>query len=342
MRAIVKEYPGQGFALRDIGEPLPRTHWVVVKVMAAGICGTDIPIFDGVRQVPLPLVPGHEISGVVVQTGNAVERPRIGDRVAVDLVVTCGDCRYCHRGDDSLCDLIREIGVDIDGGFAQYVVAPAWNAFTLPSDLTFYDGASIDPIASAYHAVRQAHISARDTVAIVGPGPIGLYALQLVRAEGARRTVALGRGAGRLEVARRLGADAVVDVSVTDPVEAVRDANAGRLADIVIEATGNPQAIETACQAAAKKGKVVLTGIFHHEAHIDPRHIVKKELRVRGSICYSRDDFATSIQLVADGRVRTAPVITHVLDLDEMHTALDLIKSREAVKVILEPNRTSG
>lgn len=339
MRAVLKEQPGPGFVLKDVEEPVPRAQWVLVKVMAVGICGTDIPIFDGVRSVPLPLIPGHEISGVVARMGRGVDQLEVGDRVAIDLVISCDDCSHCRRGDDSLCDRIQEIGIDLDGGLAQYVAVPARNAFKLPDHLSFLDGASIDPIASAYHGVRQAFISAKDTVAIVGPGPIGLYALQLVRAEGARRTLVVGTRPSRLEVAKSLGADAVVDLSREDPVEAVLQANEGRLADIVIEATGNPDAVETACQIASKKGKIVLTGIFHQEARVHPRHIVRKELRVRGSFCYTREDFATCIQLVADGRVRTAPVITHVLPLDHIGEGLRLIKSREAIKVILEPNR---
>ncbi|MDR7434567.1 MAG: alcohol dehydrogenase catalytic domain-containing protein [Armatimonadota bacterium] len=338
MRAVLKEQPGPGFVLKDVEEPVPRPQWVVIEVKAAGICGTDIPIFDGIRHVPVPLIPGHEISGVVARKGRGVDQLEVGDRVAIDLVISCGDCRSCRRGDDSLCDRIQEIGIDLDGGFAQYVAVPARNAFKLPANLSFLDGASIDPIASAYHAVRQAFITAKDTVAIVGPGPIGLYALQLVRAEGARRTVMVGTRPSRLEVAKSLGADAVVDLSWEDPVEAVLRANEGRLADIVIEATGNPDAVETACQVASKKGKIVLAGIFHQEARVHPQHIVRKELRVRGSFCYTREDFATCIQLVADGRVRTAPLITHVLPLDQIGEGLRLIKNREAIKVILEPN----
>jgi len=339
MLAVVKEHPGPGFVLREVEEPALKPQWVLVEVRAAGICGTDIPIFEGIRHVPTPLIPGHEISGVVAGKGEGVDQLEVGDRVAIDLVISCGDCSHCRRGDDSLCDRIQEVGIDLHGGFAQYVAVPARNAFRLPEGLSFLDGASIDPIASAYHGVRQAFISAKDTVAIVGPGPIGLYALQLVRAEGARRTVVVGTHRSRLEVARRLGADAVVDLSQEDPVEGVLRANEGRLADIVIEATGNPDAVETACQIASKKGKIVLTGIFHEEARVHPRHIVRKELRIRGSFCYTREDFATCIQLVADGRVRTAPVITHVLPLKEMEKGLQLIKSREAIKVILEPNR---
>ncbi len=338
MRAIVKEKPGPGFALRD-DVPIPRAgaHQVVVRVKAVGICGSDIPIFEGIRQVPMPLIPGHEFSGVISEVGADVRGWQVGDRVTAGLVRDCTECAYCRRGEESLCDHLMETGIDLDGAYAEYVAVPARTLHRLPDDMTFEQGAAVDPIASAYRAVRKADIRPEDTVAIVGPGPIGLYALQAVLACSPRLTIMIGRGKDRLAVARQLGADHVISLAEEDPVAAVNQLTNGEMAQVVLEATGNAEVVQTVIDLAAKGARVGLLGIFHHLAQVDVRKIVRRELRVFGSFCYTWDDFAASLSLLQRGKVNITPLVTHVMPLAEIGQALDLIKSRQAIKIILKP-----
>ena len=339
MLAVVKEGPGPGFALREVPKPEPKPGWVRVRVRAVGICGTDIPIFEGIRKVPYPLIPGHEFAGEIDALGPDVGDWHEGDRVAVGLVIGCGICPACRRGEESRCEQITEIGIHIDGAFAEYVLAPAKALHALPAHMSFADGASVDPLASGYRGIRRLQLQPSDDVAIFGLGPIGLYALQAVRAHGVRRTIAITPRPGmRTDLARALGADAVITTEdCPDLAEAVRAANDGRLPSVVIEAAGKPAVIADVTRVAATGGRVLLLGIFHQPATFEPAQVIRKELTVSGSFCYNWDDFAASLDLIARGLVRTAPVITHRLPLNQMAEALAAIHRREAVKVILEP-----
>lgn len=337
MKAIVKESPGPGFVLREVPKPQAKAGTVIVQVKAVGICGTDIPIFEGVRPVPYPLIPGHEFAGVISEVGVGVEGWQVGDRVAVGLVIGCGRCPYCRQGEESLCDNIQEIGIHINGAYAEYVRVPWSCLHHLPDDVSFIQGATVDALASSYRGLRRAAIGLEDRVAIFGPGPIGLYALQAIRARGVKQVIVVGRGGKRLEVAAALGADAVVNARQEDPAEAVARLTDGQMATVVVEATGNPDVLPAVVGTAAKGARVVLLGIFHHETTIDPGPLVRRELRVEGSFCYNWTDYEASLQLIQRGVVRPDAVVTHILPLTEMECALEMLKKRQAIKVILEP-----
>lgn len=339
MLAVVKEGPGPGFALREVPKPELKPGHVRIRVRAVGICGTDLPIFDGVRRVPYPLIPGHEFAGEIEAVAADVHGWREGDRVAVGLVIGCGECPACRQGEESRCPRITEIGIHINGAFAEYVLAPTSALHRLPDHLGFADGASVDPLASSYRGIRRLAPSPEDEVIIFGLGPIGLYALQAVRAHGVRRVIGVTPRAGlRQQVACTLGADAVIEVEAEgDLVERVRAAGQGALPSLVIEATGKPDVFADVLRVAATGARVLLLGIFHQPAQFDPAQIIRKELRVEGSFCYNWGDFAASLDLIARGLVRTSPLITHRLPLAHMDQALSLIRRREAIKVILEP-----
>lgn len=339
MLAVVKDREGPGFTLKEVDVPSPRDDQVLVRVKAAGVCGTDIPILDGIRQVPLPLIPGHEFAGVIEMTGSKVSDFKAGDRVSAGLVIGCGECPYCMQGMECLCDSISETGIHVDGAFAEYVAVPAKTLHLLPEGMTYEHGASIDPVASAYRAVKKASLNDQEVAVVFGPGPIGLYAIQIARVEGARTVINVGVKGDerRLEIARRLGADYVILVEDQDPVEAVREITGGRMADVVIEATGRPEVFDTLVQVVRKNGRIVLAGIFHDAAAVSLGPVVRKEIAVYGSICYTWRDFHESMDLVHAGRVRVDPVVTHRLPLPELGRAVDLIRRKVAVKVMLVP-----
>ena len=346
MLAVVKENPGPGFALKQVALPQIRGGEVLVQVKAVGICGTDLPIFSGVRAVPPGLIPGHEFAGEIVEIGHAVrhrhsptESWAVGDRVAVSIVKGCGQCYPCRTGDEPRCDHLTELGIDVNGGYAEYAAVPASCLHRLPDHLSFEDGACIDPIASAYRGVRKAVVGVEDTVAILGPGPIGLYALQTIKARGANQVIVIGqREAGRrLQVAEQLGADHVFSAQAGNPAEFVAAATGGRMTSVVIEATGNAAALPVALNCAAKGARVVLLGIFHDETRVNPAVVVRRELEVIGSFCYSWADFEESLGLLARRKVTTKPVVSHVMALEQISAALELIRARQAVKIILKP-----
>ncbi|BBO79913.1 alcohol dehydrogenase [Desulfosarcina ovata subsp. sediminis] len=339
MLAIVKENREADFILRDVDIPEPKADEVLIRVESVGICGTDIPIFKGIRPVDYPLIPGHEFAGVIVRAGDAVSRFAEGDRVVPGLVVHCGTCRYCRQGLESLCDAIYEIGIHVNGAFAEYVVAPEKTLHRLPEGLHFNQGALIDPLASAYRPVRKARISSSDFVVIYGPGPIGLFALQVARAEGAGRILVVGAAGDthRLALAKRLGADFTVNGQDHDPVERIRELTSGKMADVVIEATGVPAVVEPCINSLKKNGRLSLAGIFHEAVPVALGDVVRRELRISGSICYTWLDFQACIDLVAAGKVDLAPMISHEFPLTEMGEALNIAYRRESIKIIMHP-----
>lgn len=340
MLAVIKDRPGPGFTLKEVDTPEPNDDEVLIKVKSAGICGSDIPIFKGIREVNLPLIPGHEFSGVIMRKGKNVSKFEEGESVVPGLVVHCGECDYCKQGLESLCDYVYEIGIHVDGAFAEYVVVPEKTLHRLPEKMSFNQGASIDPIASAYRVVRKTAITSRDVVVIFGPGPIGLYALQIARAEGAFKIAVIGAMGDeqRLDLAKKLGADFTINGQEEDPVKAVREFTNGEMADVVIEATGAPSVIEPCLYSLRKNGRLGLAGIFHQPVVVPLGDIVRREINIRGSICYTWTDFQACIDLVSSGRVAIEPLITHEFRLKDMAEALKIAYNRESIKIILHPN----
>lgn len=339
MKAIVKERQGPGFVFREVDYPEPARGEVTIKVEAVGICGSDIPVFDGRQKLPiLPYIPGHEFSGTIYQKGKDVKGFEVRDRVAVGLVVNCRDCYFCRLGEETMCDNSKLIGCNyINGAFAEYIDVPIQALHRLPDSLSYEKGASIDPVASAYRPIKKACITSEDTVAIVGAGAIGLYALQLTRCEGAWQTIVIDTIDKRLKVAKDLGATHVIDINKEDPLDALKRITEDRLADVVIEATGNPRAVNSCLSYARKQGRVILIGIFHEFANVDVHDIVGRELKVFGSLCYTWQEYEHCLHLLEKKKVVSDPIITHVLSLSEMEKALQLIKTREAIKVVLKP-----
>lgn len=338
MLAIVKDKKGPGYAIKEIETPKPKEDQVLIKVKAVGICGTDVPILKGIREVPIPLVPGHEFAGEIVEVGSKVKKFKIGDKVTPAIVIYCGECYYCRKGLETLCENLVETGIHVDGAFAEYVTVPEKVLHRLPEGMTYEEGASIDPIASAYHPLKKASIGSEDTVVIFGPGPIGLYAVQIAKAEGAKKIICVGVKGDekRLKLAEELGADNTI-LSGLDIYDDISNLTDGRMADVVVEATGHPSVFETVLSSVRKHGTVIMVGIFSEPATANVSQIVRKEIQIKGSICYSWQDYKECIDLVKSGRVKVDPMISHKFQLNEIDEALEVIDQRQAIKIMLYP-----
>ena len=276
------------------------------------------------------------MAGEVGDVGREVHGWSVGDRVAVSRLCACGKCLYCGLGRPALCDQRGEIGLDRDGGLAEYVAVPARNLYHLPDSADWALAASVDPLASALPAVHRASIMFEDTVVILGAGALGLYAAQLVRLAGPQRLIVLGRGAGRLAVAR-VWADEVVDVAAEDGLDVVRRLTGGQGAHVVIEASGNLEAAAEAVRLAGRAGRVALLGAYPQPAPVPVREIVQREIQLYGTWGYSPDEYLQALSLLMGGHVRYQPLVTHTLPLTELDRALALVANREAIKVHLAP-----
>ena len=340
---MVKYKRGDGFVeLRDVEEVPPSTDQVKIEVKAAGICGSDLHIYHDEINIPIrvPVVIGHEFSGVVVEVGAEVDRVQVGDRVTAEpSAYVCGRCRYCRNGYYNLCPARRITGYWAHGAFAAYCTVPGWVMHRLPDNVDFLAGALTEPLACCVHGViEQTGISAGDVVAIIGPGAIGLLSLQLALAEGGTVLVCGTSGdAARLQIARDLGAAAIFDVGTDDPVKRIEEMTAGYGADVVLECSGAAPGAGLALQCVRKRGKYTQMGLFGHPIEIDFERIAFKELQVTGFISQRRPAWERALKLMESGKVRTDALVTDELPLSEWKRSFDMFERREGVKIVLRP-----
>jgi len=336
MDAWIKNDGVYGFVHAKLPVPSIGPDDCLVKVKAVGICGTDIGIYTGKRHVPEGLVPGHEFCGTVVEVGAGVADIAVGDLVTPGIVINCGTCEPCRKGFEAQCEKLTEYGIHIDGAFAGYIAVKATTVHPLPRNFSVVEGASIEPIAVAYNAVKKiGEVAIDKTVLVYGPGPIGLYTLQLLKLMGFRSVVMVGIMDSRLNVAAELGA-----LTINAKKENVRDrfreltGKAG--AEVIVEATGSPVVFKDCFQMLRPHGKMVVAGIFHEPAAVDLLTMVRNELTLTGSFCYTFDDYTRATELVVDGRINFKHVVSHVLPLAELDKGFALCIEEKAIKVIFE------
>jgi L-iditol 2-dehydrogenase len=341
MQAVVKEARGQGnVALREIPAPRPGPGEVLLAVRAAGICGTDLHIYHDEYPTQPPVVLGHELAGEVAAVGEGVSAVSTGDRVTTETYFhICGVCRFCRGGQPNLCPERRSIGSGVNGGFAPYVVVPECNIHLLPAGLSFREAALTEPLACVVHgALELPKVTAGDVAVISGPGAIGLLTLQAARAAGAA-VIVLGTAADhrRLELARELGALHAIDITEDDSALIVRGLTNGWGADIVFECSGAGPAAIGLLAHARRGGQYAQIGLFGKPVAWDLDQVCMKELRVTGSNASVPSAWRTALRLLADGSVRTAPLISDVYPLTSWRDAFQRFEQREGVKLLLDP-----
>ena len=311
---------------------------ILVKVRACGVCGTDVHIVDGTSRSTPPVVLGHEYAGMIVDVGRAVHRVKPGDHVAVNPNISCGMCYFCCRGEVHLCANLRALGVDIDGGMAEFCLVPERQAYALPVDMSPERSAFVEPVSCAIHGIERANIRVGDTVVIIGAGTIGLIMLQLARNAGAARTIVIEPLDHKRLLAVDLGADIVVDQGDENPRDAVFD-NTGVGADVVIECAGNIAAAELAIDLARRGGTIELFGVCPtgETARIEPNKVYFRELTIVGSFI-NPHTFSRAIDVLQTGRVRVDRFQINKFSLDEVHDALRYQREGKTIKSILIPN----
>lgn len=342
MRALVKSdiQPGN-FGMAEVETPIPGPGQLRIKIKRAGICQTDnVYINEGGFALKPPVILGHEVSGVVDMVGEGVTRFKVGDRVISQTTYhVCGHCRFCKRGEYNHCSERKGIGSAANGAFAEYLVNIEESFMHLPDDMTFEQGAAIEPLACGVHALTErAQCGVNDVVVVLGPGPIGLFAAQVAKAQGSYVILAgLTADMPRLELALKLGIDRVVDQQVENLDKVVRSVTEGYGADVVVEATGSRAAVEVAMQIVARRGVFVPMGVFNSTIDIDFHNIKKKELDVYGSHAQIPTSWHKAIRLVQLGKVNVDDVISHVIPLSRWEEAFELVKNRQGFKVMLDP-----
>lgn len=333
---------GKGsFEVRQAPELHPGPGEVVIKNMVCGVCGTDVHIFHGEpgsADVNPPVVLGHEYSGEVVEVGEGVTALKPGDHVTVDPNIYCGECVYCRNGKKQLCETMQAVGVTRDGGFGEYSLVPAAQAFKLGDSVPYEAGAMAEPVACCLHGIDLAGIKAGDRVCIVGGGAIGLIMLQLAKLSGASSLVLSEPNEKRRQVALSLGADAAIDPTAPDARSAY-EAALGDGADVVIECVGNNAAVKSAFQLAKKGATIVLFSVPKVDATFDLPlfDVYKKELTIRGSFV-NPDTHERAVRLINSGKLDFTSIITHRFNLDQLPEAIAMQMSSESIKVVVCPH----
>lgn len=347
MQALVLRGPDQ-FAVEEVEKPSPGRHEVLCRVKAITICGTDAHLiagdYPGFWPPSYPFIPGHEWAGEVVELGegSADLGWSVGDRVAGTSHDACGFCQKCVEGRYNLCenygnmDVHRQYGHNWQGAFAEYVVHGIKSVFHLPDELSFHQGALLDPSSIALHTANRAGIQPGDTVAILGPGPVGLMAADAARALGAGRVIVVGRG-DRLTKAGEMGSE-IVDYSSTDVVETVRSMTGGLGVDASLDCAGVPDSFRWGIDMLRKGGRCVAVGIPIEDVSLSLQELVLYEKELAG-VRATAGEMLRVIPFVVDGRIRVLDLHTHTFPLGDFAEALDTFNERRggALKVIIEP-----
>jgi threonine dehydrogenase-like Zn-dependent dehydrogenase len=338
MKAAVVTRPGT-VLVREVPDLQPGPGDVLIRVAAAGVCGTDVHIVTGHHmQATLPLVPGHEIAGHVESVGEGVRDLTVAQAVAVDPVIACGTCHFCRRGLRNHCLRFGAIGITQHGGFARYVIAPAVNTYPV-GDLPLDQAVFAEPLGCIIWGLKRLDPPLASTALLFGAGPIGLLLLQGLLAKGVARVTVVDPVDRRLQTARQLGASLTLTPG-PDLNGALRDAAPFGF-EVVAEATGNPAVVEGMLTYAAPGGKILIFGVGPEEARVavSPYEVYAKDLSIFGSFSLA-GTFSEALILLASGRIKTAPLVSHRLTLEELAEFLTRDRRdarQDSIKVLIDP-----
>ncbi len=340
MRAVVC-YGKDELKLEEIPKPIiQEPDKVLIEVKAAGICGSDFALFsgNGPSWSRYPVVPGHEVAGVVVDKGPEADKFCVGDAVVIDNYLRCGECYYCEKGDYFHCEHYREIGFTINGGFAEFCLVPKTNLFLVPEGLDAKDAVLAEPTATAIRACRKADIHFTDTVVVLGCGPLGMLLLAVAKSMGAAKVILVGRGE-RLKRAQKIGADIAIDTSEQNWPQRVLEENKGAQVDSVLEATGSTEIINPAIEIVKAGGVLVLLGItWGRPVSFSVDKMVMKEVSLISSVA-GVGCFEEALVVLAQRKVDPTKIITHTFPLEKFEKALKYERKRieGAIKVRIVP-----
>ncbi len=344
MKAIVKYKKGDGFIeLREVARPVIGSEEVLIKVKATGICGTDIHILHDEFKYSVPVIMGHEFSGEITEVGKKVKGWKVGERVVSELHAgACRVCRLCRTGNYQICPEKRPIGSGQDGAFAEFIKVPSWLLHRIPEGVSLEEAALTEPTAICVHCIlEKTGIETGDFIAILGPGPIGLLAAQIVKSAGASYVLISGtsRDANiRLRLASKLGIDYIVNTDEEDSVSKVRQLTNGTGADVVVEASGSPLAINQSFQMVRRGGRISAPGMTKEErVEIAWNMGIMKGIQITLPFSSGYTSWEKALGLIASKKINVTSLITQRFPLKDWSKAFSLARESQAIKVLLIP-----
>jgi len=318
-----------GLQVADMPQPPVMPGEVRIEVRAVGICGTDIEIWQGEKEAPLPLILGHEISGVVHKS--SVRDIEQGMMVTTEVDLSCGRCWYCKQGHTHICPKRKTLGIDVDGGMAEYLSVPASLIHPLPEDVSIQTGVFAEPLASAIGTAKETGIKDNEPIAVIGSGRLGLLVAQVYDAYGAE-VYLIGRNKWQLGLARRLGLRNTLLTSEYDLIKAIKGTTQGVGPRVTVECTGTPEGAQMALEVVRSRGIVALKSLHGKNVPINTDSVVMKELRIIGS---SRGPYDDALDMLQKGRIEVKRLISKEFPLEEGEDAFRYSMKPEATKVIV-------
>ena len=323
--------------IETVPDPVCESHGIIIQVKLCGVCGSDLHIYK--RDGQDGTIFGHEFSGDVVEIGAQVQGIKPGMRVTAAGFRPCGKCFWCREGKMHRCSNMALLGYQFPGAMAQYVHVPfavlGRSVFALPDELTYEDGASVEPLSISYFSVNRAQPKENEIVAVIGLGVIGLYAIQVLKAMGVAKILASGRRPARLETAKICGADLVVDAAKADAVKAIMEATANLGVNTVVECAGTQVTFDQSVAIARGGGKIMLVGVYEEPLKWDPISVLSKNLTLIGCL---GGNFPSAIELLKSGKVKTKNMVTNIFSLDEASEAFKAqLQDAGAIKVMIKP-----
>jgi 2-desacetyl-2-hydroxyethyl bacteriochlorophyllide A dehydrogenase len=322
---------------QTVPDPVCESHGIIIKVKLCGVCGSDLHVYK--LEDRQGTIFGHEFSGDVVEIGSGVHDITPGMRVTAAGFSPCGKCFWCQQGKMHRCSNMALLGYQFPGAMAQYVHVPFAamnrNVFPLPDELTYEDGASVEPLSISYFSVNRAQPKENDIIAVIGLGVIGLYAIQVLKAMGVAKILASGRRPARLETAKICGADLVIDAAKDDAVKAIMEATSNLGVNTVMECAGTQTTFDQSVAIARGGGKIMLVGVYEEPLKWDPISVLSKNLTLVGCL---GGNFPSAIELLRGGKVNTKNIVTHIFSLDDAAKAFQTqLHDAKAIKVMIKP-----
>jgi threonine dehydrogenase-like Zn-dependent dehydrogenase len=338
MKAVLMEGPKR-FGVKEVPQPEPDAQDVIVRVRACAVCGSDLTLYKmGVEDRIL----GHEFSGEVAAVGEQVRGWRTGDRVVVEPSIVCRTCYWCQKKQYNLCNSLGYTGLAADGGLAEFVKVPAYQLHRLPDELSFAQGALIEPLAVAIRGVEFSALNPDDTIAVFGCGAIGLFTMLWARYKEAHRIIATDVVKARIQAAQQL-ADHVFNAAEVDITAEILKMTDDRGPEVVFECSGNAQAQIQAVNAVQKGGRIILLGIGYETSPLMFSELTMKEISIKGSLGYSslnhQGEFPMAMQAVKSGAIDLRKIPTQLFRLEETQKAFEALSDGEIAKAIILPDK---
>lgn len=323
--------------IKDIMIPVINEEEILVKVKASSICGSDISALrKGVFHPSLPIVLGHETSGIVQQVGLKVNNLKTGDRVALEPAVPCRRCYLCKRGSYHMCRDTSHLAVNIDGGFAEYIKIHYLNAHKIPGNISFREASLLEPVSVCIHALKKSRLCFQDDIYIIGNGPFGLIFLQIAVLMGANKIFISGRRDYRNDIARSYGGR-VIDIRKDNTYGIINEETSGKGVEVVVDAAGTNEVFKQAYEILSPQGRIVLFSHIESDININMSPIQSNEYEVIGS-CRCPNTFIDAIKLLENKKIDLSKIITHSFSLDKVHQAINTAEDKESncIKAVIE------